>query len=148
MASKHLLQEFVTATRHLWDRDTVRHAVRDNLDKVTKCRTPLLGAEVYASDKEVKSFCHTCKSRFCTCCGNRATLEWQRAQWCVLPDVRYSEICLTMPDVLWPLLRYDRQGFHDIAALGISVIRRWIHAQYGVVPLILVIPHTFYQIPP
>ena len=48
-----------------------------------------------------------------------------------------------MPNVLWPLLHEDRQLLHDIAALGASVIRRWVQAYYGVVPLILVIPHTF-----
>jgi hypothetical protein len=143
MESKHLLQKFASNTRKLWVRDGVRQAVRDNLDKVTKCRTPLLGAEIYASDTEVKTVCHTCKSRFCNCCGNRGTLTWQREQWCALPDVRYSEICFTMPNVLWPLLHRDRQLLHDIAALGASVIRRWVQAHYGVLPLILVIPHTF-----
>jgi len=48
-----------------------------------------------------------------------------------------------MPNVLWPLLHRDRQLLHDIAALGASVIRRWVQAHYGVLPLILVIPHTF-----
>jgi hypothetical protein len=143
MESKHLLQKFTTNTRKLWNRDGVRQAVRDNLDKITKCRTPPLGAEIYASDTEVKTVCHTCKSRFCPGCGHRATLSWQREQWCALPDVRYSEICFTMPNVLWPLLHRDRQLLHDIAALGASVIRRWVQAHYGVLPLILVIPHTF-----
>jgi hypothetical protein len=68
---------------------------------------------------------------------------WQREQWNALPDVRYSEVCLTMPNVFWPLLRRHRELLHDIAALGASVIRRWVEANYGVVPIILVIPHTF-----
>jgi len=137
MESKHLLEKFATDTRKLWNRDGVRQAVRASLDKVTKCRTPLLGAEIYASDKEVKTVCHICKSRFCPGCGHQATLSWQREQWCALPDVRYSEICFTMPNVLWPLLHRDRELLHDIAArphrnpaialllvLGIFTIRR------------------------
>jgi Putative transposase len=48
-----------------------------------------------------------------------------------------------MPNVLWPLLHDDRRLLNDIAALGASVIRRWVQAYYGVLPLILVIPHTF-----
>jgi len=143
MGSKHLFQRLATGNRDLWDKDGVRQTVRNNLDKVTKCRTPLLGAESFASDTEIKTVFHTCKSRFCPSCGHRATLLWQRKQWCALPDVRYSEICFTMPDVLWPLLRHDRQLLHDIAALGASVIRRWVQANYGLLPLILVIPHTF-----
>jgi hypothetical protein len=63
--------------------NTVRYqAVRDNLDKLTKCHTMALGAGIYASDSEVKMICYTCKSRFCPGCGNRATLTWQRERGC------------------------------------------------------------------
>lgn len=48
-----------------------------------------------------------------------------------------------MPDMLWPLLHRHREFLHDLAALGASVINRWVQAQHGVVPLVLVIPHTF-----
>lgn len=143
MESKRLLQNFVADNRRHWDKEGVRQAVRDDLNKVAKCRTPLLGAEIYASDSEIKTICHSCKSRFCTACGNRATLTWQREQWCALPDCRYSEITLTTPDVFWPFIEQDRQLLADIAALGASVVNRWVQAHYGVVPLILVIPHTF-----
>ena len=141
MEYKHLLPKFATDTRKLWDRSGVRQAVRDNLDKITKCRTPALGFEIYASETEIKSFCHTCKSRFCTGCGHRATILWQREQWSALPDVRYSEVCFTMPNVFWPLLRRHRELLHDIAALGASVVRRWVKSNYRVTPVILVIPH-------
>ncbi len=48
-----------------------------------------------------------------------------------------------MPDVFWPFLEQDRLLLSDIATLGASIINRWVQAHYGVVPLILVIPHTF-----
>ncbi len=143
MESKRVLKQVLASTKSLWDRDEGRPTIRDNFGKMMKCRTPLLGAEIYASKTEIRTFCHTCKSRFCPGCGHRATLLWQREQWCALPDVRYSEICFTMPNILWPLFRQHRQRLSDVAALGASVIRRWVHAHYGVVPLILVIPHTF-----
>ena len=41
------------------------------------------------------------------------------------------------------LFHQNRQLLRDIAALAASVINRWVQAYYGVVPLILVIPHTF-----
>jgi Putative transposase/Transposase zinc-binding domain len=103
----------------------------------------MLGAEVYASDTETKAICHTCKGRFCPGCGNRATLTWQREQWRALPDVRYFEICFTMPKLFWDYFQQDRRLLSDIAALAASVIMRWIEAHYGVVPYVLVIPHTF-----
>ncbi|HWF04366.1 MAG TPA: transposase [Candidatus Angelobacter sp.] len=58
-------------------------------------------------------------------------------------DIKYSELCFTMPNVLWPHFARDRQLLIDVAALAASVIRRWVYASYGVVPLIMVIPHTF-----
>jgi hypothetical protein len=48
-----------------------------------------------------------------------------------------------MPNALWPLLHQYRELLHDLAALGASVIKRWVHAYYGVTPIIVVIPHTF-----
>jgi Putative transposase len=48
-----------------------------------------------------------------------------------------------MPDVFWPFIEQDRRLLSDIATLGASIINRWVQAHYGVVPLILVIPHTF-----
>jgi len=103
----------------------------------------MLGAEVYPSDTETKTICHTCKSRFCPGCGNRATLTWQREQWRALPDVRYFEICFTMPKLFWEYFQQDRRLLSDIAALAASVIMRWIEAHYGVVPYVFIIPHTF-----
>jgi Putative transposase/Transposase zinc-binding domain len=143
MASKRRLQKFAADNRKLWDKEGIRQAVRDELDKITKCRTPLLGAEIYASDSETIEICHTCKSRFCPGCGNRATLTWQREQWRALPDVRYAELCFTMPNVFWGYFKQDRRLLSDIAALAASVIKRWIEAEYDVVPYVLVIPHTF-----
>jgi transposase-like zinc-binding protein/putative transposase len=143
MESRRRLQQFAESTRELWTRPGNRQAVRDNLEKIIKCRTPALGAEIYASDSEVKAICHTCKSRFCSSCGNRATLTWQREQWRALPDARYSEICFTMPKQFWNHFQQDRRLLSDIAVLAASVIKRWIQAHYRVIPIILVIPHTF-----
>lgn len=143
MESKRHLQRFAEKTRGLWTRPGARQAVHENLDKLTQCRTLTLGAEIYASDSETKTICHTCKSRFCPGCGNRATLTWQREQWRALPDARYSEICFTMPKQFWNHFQHDRRLLGDIAVLAASVIKRWIQAQYGVIPIILIIPHTF-----
>lgn len=55
MEPKRRLQKFAQSTRELWTRHGARQAVRDNLDKLTKCRTLALGAEIYASDSERKT---------------------------------------------------------------------------------------------
>ncbi|MGZ4877116.1 MAG: transposase zinc-binding domain-containing protein, partial [Candidatus Angelobacter sp.] len=89
MRSKQTLKEVLIKARDVWQRPGAREAVRENFNKVLACRTPTLGAEVYASETETREFCHPCKSRSCPSCGHRATILWQREQWAALPDVPY-----------------------------------------------------------
>jgi hypothetical protein len=137
------LKQILIATRVHWNRPETRPAVRENFAKMIACRTPALGAEVYASETEERVVYHTCKSRSCPSCGQRATLLWQRDQWSALPDIPYSGIGLTMPNVLWPIFRQNRQLLHDLPALAAAVIQQWVKTKYGVRVLILVVPHTF-----
>jgi hypothetical protein len=143
MRDKQPLKQIVAATRSHWDRDEIRPAVRENLEKMLNCGTLALGAEVYASETEQKLVYHTCKSRVCPSCGYRATLLWQQEQWAALPDIPYAGLVFTMPSVLWPLFRKNRHLLHDLPALGAAVIERWMKAKYGVRLLIMVVPHTF-----
>lgn len=48
-----------------------------------------------------------------------------------------------MPKIFWDYFQQDRRFLSDIAALAASVIKRWIEAEYYVVPYVLIIPHTF-----
>jgi len=80
MALKQPLKDILIATRPHWDRPEVRPAVRENFNKLIDCQTLALGAEVFASETEEKLVPHTCKSRSCPSCGQRATLLWQRHQ--------------------------------------------------------------------
>ena len=143
MSNRQPLKQILMATRAHWDRPQVRAAVRENFDKIIDCQTPALGAEVFASGSEEKVVYHTCKSRSCPSCGQRATLLWQREQWSALPDIPYTGIGLTMPDVLWPIFQQNRQLLHDLPALAAAVLQQWVKARYGVRVLILVVPHTF-----
>ncbi len=137
------IKQILTATRSYWDRPGTRPAVRQNFDKVTKCQTLALGAEILASENEEKKVPHTCKARPCPSCGHRATIQWQREQWCALPDIPYVGIVLSMPDVLWPIFRQNRHLLHHLPCLGATVIQQWAKLKYGVRLLIMVIPHTF-----
>ena len=143
MRYKQPVKQILLATRSCWDHSGTRLAVRKNFDKVTKCGTLALGAEVFASENEEKKVPHTCKARPCPRCGHRATIQWQREQWCSLPDIPYAGIVLTMPDVLWPIFRQNRHLLHHLPKLGATVIQHWAKLKYGVRLLIMVIPHTF-----
>lgn len=143
MRSNTSFKEILALTRERWQAPTERKTVRDNFTKVLACGTLALGAEVYASAYEKKIVPHTCKSRCCPSCGNRATLLWQREQWAMLPDVPFVGIVLTMPDVLWPLFKATPRLQHDLPAIGALAIKNWAWAKHRVRLCIMVIPHTF-----
>ena len=143
MRCREPLKQILIGTRECWDHPGSRPAVRENFSRMINCRTPALGAEIFASTNEEKLVYHTCKSRACPSCGHRATLLWQREQWASLPDIRYAGITLTMPDVLWSIFQQNRHLLHDLPALGAAVIQQWVKIKFGARVLIMVIPHTF-----
>lgn len=143
MRCREPLKQILIGTRQCWDHAGTRPAVRDNFNRMINCKTPALGAEIFASTNEEKLVYHTCKSRACPSCGHRATLLWQREQWASLPDIRYAGIALTMSGELWPFFQQNRHLLHDLPALGAAVIQQWVKIKYGARVLIMVIPHTF-----
>lgn len=143
MRYKHPIRQILTATRSSWDRPETRPAVRASFDKMTKCGTLALGADVFASETEKRIVPHTCKARPCPSCGHRATIQWQREQWCALPDIPFTGIVFTMPDVLWRIFQQNRHLLHDLPHLGAAVVQQWAKLKHGVRVSIMVIPHTF-----
>jgi len=137
------LRKILELTESRWDQPSQRVAVRENFRKVRQCRTPALGAEVYASEEGEKLFYHTCKSRCCPSCGNRGTLLWKRERWAALPDIPFVGIVLTMPDVLWPIFQAHRNLQHDLPAVGAVVLQQWAWSRYRVRVYGIVIQHTF-----
>ena len=143
MSHSGLLKSLLLATRSHWDHAGVRPEVRENFNKVLICQTPVHGAEVYASATEMQIVPHTCKSRACPTCGYRNTLQWQREQWALLPDIAYAGIVFTMPDVLWPIFEQNRHLLRDLPALAAAVVQQWAKLRFGVDVLVLVVQHTF-----
>jgi hypothetical protein len=126
-----------------WDHEGTRPSVRADLHKAIKCGTEALGANVFGSGDDELVVPYTCKSRACPSCGHRATVAWQREQWVDLPEVPYAHVCLTMPDVLWPMFRHNRHVLHDLPAVGATVVQQLALQRYGVRLIIMVIQHTF-----
>jgi hypothetical protein len=140
---KHPLRTILNISRDQWDRPEIPRRVRDRFSKTLMCGTPALGAEVYSSETEEKVVCYSCKSKACPSCGQRRTLEWQREQWAALPDIPYTSVVFTMPDLLWPIFQRNRQLIPDLAALGAAVIEEWARNRYGVEVAIMAVTHTF-----
>ena len=144
MHAKPTIKQILADNRSLWDNAQTSQVVRENFQKMLDCRTMALGAEVYASDNgERKSFPHTCKSRACSSCGQRATLSWQREVATMLPDIPFAGACLTMHADFWPIFQQNRCLLDDLSAIGAGVLQDWAEEKYGARVLILVVPHTF-----
>jgi Putative transposase/Transposase zinc-binding domain len=137
------LKEILSRTRPHWDGDTTRPAARWAFGKALQCRTAELGAEVYASENQQLTVYHTCKSRPCSSCGCRATMQWQRERWAALPDVSYKGITFTMPDVLWPFFRDNPRLATALPALAATVLETQMSARHGLRVGVMAVLHTF-----
>lgn len=143
MTSRRPLRSLLESSRDIWDTASFRPDAREAFARAVDCGTGRLGAEVFSSGQEELVVPHTCKSRACPSCGHRATLQWQRERWCALPDAPYLHVCLTMPDVLWPIFRRNRHLLRDLPALGAEVIQQVSRQRTNTSRLIIVFPHTF-----
>jgi hypothetical protein len=143
MTGEHPIKQLLLDTRAHWDHASTPEHVRDTFWKIIKCGTIALGAEVYATELESKLVFHTCKSRFCTSCGQRATEAWQQDLECVLPDIPYVGITFTLPMEFRTILRQNRHILHGIPAMGAEAVQQWARARYGVRLIINVVQQTF-----
>ena len=143
MIGEHPIKQLLIETRIHWDHDGTAAHIRETFEKIIKCRTIALGAEVYASEVESKLVFHTCKSRFCTSCGQRATEAWQEDLEAVLPDVPYVGITFTMPMEFRMILQQNHPILHCIPAMGAEAIQQWAKARYGVRLIVIVVQQTF-----
>ena len=96
MKYRNPLKKILTETRSSWDHCGTRDVVRRVFATALQCRTAELGAEVYSSDNQELISYHTCKSRACTSCGNRASIQWRRERWAALPTQSYHGITFTI----------------------------------------------------
>jgi Putative transposase/Transposase zinc-binding domain len=138
------LQRLFKENRPEWDNDKTSLDVRAAINKWLLCGTGALGAEVYSS--QTGEFCvvgHTCKSKACTSCGHWKTICWQQEVASQLPNIPYYSVLLTMPDVLWWLLRDNRHLLPSLPALGAGVLTDWVRERFQAEVLIVCVPHTF-----
>jgi len=143
MKYHHPLKQILSRTLSHWDRDETRPSVRRAFHKAMQCRTPALGAEVFASPNQELILYHTCKSRACPSCGYRANVQWLRERWAALPDVPYKGITFTMPDLLWPFFHDNPALAKALPALAAEVIKTRVGVKHGLRVGVIAILHTF-----
>ncbi|QGP59448.1 IS91 family transposase [Piscirickettsia salmonis] len=85
----------------------------ENVLKVLGCRTKLMGCDVYGCSnpncEHTKVVCFTCKSRFCSTCGKKATEQWIEEQNATLPQCKWQHITFTMPRKFWAFFLFNRE---------------------------------------
>ena len=114
MITENPIRQILLDTRAYWDQKGTPAHVRENFLRIIQCGTIVLGAEIYASETESKLVFHTCKSRYCTSCGQRATEAWREDLEAILPDVPYIGITLTMPVEFRAIFQQNRNLLHSV----------------------------------
>jgi hypothetical protein len=66
----------------------------------------------------------SCKSRFCSSCGKKATDEWICNNFYSLPKAKWQHITFTMPSELWDLFWLNRHLFNLLPALAANVLKK------------------------
>jgi len=122
----------------------LRESILINVFKMMACKTLLLGAHLQRclTCGATEPIPHTCKSRFCSSCGKKATDEWIKTNFNVLPDTTWQHITFTMPSQIWELFWFNRHLFNLAPALSANLILDLAHQQ-GFYPGIFQAGHTF-----
>lgn len=125
-------------------RKLIRIAIIINVLKMLTCRTPFLGWHVFVCPQCLRSIRapHSCKSRFCSSCGKKATDQWIKTAFDTLPDTTWQHITWTLPAHLQPFLWCNRPLFNALPPLAADIIKQ-LAAQHHFLPGIYLAIHTF-----
>lgn len=125
-------------------KNLIRLSIITNVLKLLTCRTSFLGYHHYVCPtcKKGIKVPHTCKSRFCSTCGKKATDNWIEKNFNILPDTKWQHITFTMPDKLWIFFWHNRYLINLIPPIAANIIKD--HAkEKGITPGIFLAIHTF-----
>jgi len=135
-----------------WDRfqqihkGHIRATVRENVQRMLRCRTPELGFHVYACPKcgEQRVVPHSCKSRMCSSCGKPATDRWAEATLNRVLDVPYHHLVFSAPWQLRVLTLANRETMLNIFfRSAAAALIEWCQRYKGFTPGVTMVMHTF-----
>lgn len=125
-------------------RNLIRLSIIINVLKVIVCRTSFLGYHSMFCPNCMNTikFPHSCKSRFCSTCGKKATDDWIKNSFNAFPDTLWQHITFTMPDLLWDFFWVNRYLMNKIPLIAANIIKQ-LSRQKGFIPGIYLASHTF-----
>lgn len=109
----------------------IRDVVFKNVNKILMCKSFALGYTEYECPNCHKSLIvpNTCKSRFCSSCGTKYTLD--RADTIASKSINCSHrhITFTIHNALWPIFQQDRSLLNLLFDAVASTILSWFYNQ-------------------
>lgn len=122
----------------------IRYSIIINVIKVIVCRTKWLGSHTWLCQccGLLKVVYHSCKSRFCSSCGKKATDQWVQTNLATLPNVAWQHITFTLPSELWPLFWLNRNLLNLIAPIPAGIMTE-LAKHKKIIPGIFMAIHTF-----
>jgi len=128
-----------------WYQGTIRDAVTENVNKIMKCRTFLLGYHLFKCPNcsSMRLIPHSCKSRFCSSCGKIATDKWTEERLSDILPVAYHHLVFTIPWQLRAICLINRAVILNIlfSAAAMSLMS-WTKQYGGYIPGIYIVLHT------
>lgn len=122
----------------------LRISIIINVIKMLLCKTDWLGHHIFKCPdcKHSIKVPHTCKSRFCSSCGKRATDDWIQNSYNAMPNTTYQHITFTLPDKFWDFFWLNRHLMNKLPKLAANIILSEARKR-GYRPGIFVAIHTF-----
>jgi len=116
MARGIIKQIFAEQWKKFKTMNKVRDVVSKEVIKMLKCRDLREGYSEYCCPTcgERKYVAFTCKSRFCTSCGKKATDDWVENLCQELLDVPHRHMIFTIPEKLRIIFLRDRKLLKDL----------------------------------
>ena len=123
---------------------------RKVLRAIAACRTAALGGHVEQCDAcgQRRIAYDSCRNRHCPKCQGKQCAQWMAAEQAMLLPVPYFHVVFTLPHVLNPLMRVNRDLLYDlllrIAARTLSTFAR-DPRHLGAEPSVTMVLHTWGQ---
>lgn len=111
----------------------IRDIVYFEVAKMMKCKTPQLGFSLYECPECHNTHIqfHTCKSKFCTSCGNKYSKDRVISIESKLYNCNHRHIVFTIHDALWNLFREDRNRLNLLFEAVNITLSSWCKEKYG-----------------
>lgn len=111
----------------------IRDIVYFEVAKMMKCKTPQLGFSLYECPECHNTHIqfHTCKSKFCTSCGNKYSKDRVISIESKLYNCNHRHLVFTIHDDLWNLFREDRNRLNLLFEAVNITLSSWCKEKYG-----------------